>query len=64
MRYLKVDIEGKYIGDDRTIYQPLDEGVEYTDADLEQYAQDVVNQEFAWGHDVVSEDQVPESERA
>ncbi|MEX1655555.1 hypothetical protein ABZ960_20640 [Streptomyces pseudovenezuelae] len=64
MRYLKVDIEGKYVGTDQTIYQPLDEGLEYTAEDLERWAQDIVNQEYSWGHDVVDEADVPEDQRA
>ncbi|MFD7259355.1 hypothetical protein [Streptomyces sp. NPDC059874] len=63
MRYLKVEIEGKYIGTDSTLYSPLDEGADYSEEELVAMAQDMVNQEYAWGHEVVEEGQVPAGER-
>ncbi|ATI18761.1 hypothetical protein SEA_DAUDAU_60 [Streptomyces phage Daudau] len=63
VRYVKVDIEGKFIGSDVTVYAPLEDGVEYTPDEIEDIAQDLVNQEYTWGHDVVDESEVPEDER-
>jgi hypothetical protein len=61
-KYLKVEIEGKYVGQDVTVYQPLDDE-EYSEKELEEWAQDLVNNEFTWGHSVVDEEDVPEDER-
>lgn len=62
-KYLKVEIEGKYVGQDTTVYQPLEDGEEYSEKELKEWAQDLVNQEYSWGHSVVDEDEVPEDER-
>ncbi|WP_327292483.1 hypothetical protein [Streptomyces sp. NBC_01198] len=62
-RYVKVDIEGKFVGTDVTVFTPLDDGKEYSPDELEEIAQDVVNQEYTWGFDVVDESEVPEGER-
>ncbi|QDP44261.1 hypothetical protein KGG70_gp23 [Streptomyces phage Celia] len=63
MRYLKVEIEGRFINTDITTYVPLEEGDEKDDALLEQLAQEAVNQEMPWGFAVVDESEVPEGER-
>ena len=63
MKYLKVDIEGKFVGSDVTLYARLDGDEEYTDADLDEIAQNLVNEEFPWGQSVVDERDVPEGER-
>lgn len=67
--YLEVHIEGPYVSDDHTRYEELDgykdEGgeVTYSDVELEERAQDIVNQVYTWGHKVVPESKVPEGER-
>ncbi|AVO22544.1 hypothetical protein PBI_PAEDORE_61 [Streptomyces phage Paedore] len=63
MKYLKVEIEGKFVGSDVTLYARLDGDEEYTDADLDEIAQNLVNEEFPWGQSVVDERDVPEGER-
>ncbi|AFU62113.1 hypothetical protein D854_gp29 [Streptomyces phage R4] len=63
MKYLKVEIEGKFVGSDVTLYARLDGDEEYTDADLDEIAQNLVNEEFPWGQSVVDERDVPEGDR-
>jgi len=63
VKYLKVEIEGKFVGSDVTLYARLDGDEEYTDADLDEIAQNLVNEEFPWGQSVVDERDVPEGER-
>lgn len=67
--YLKVHIEGPYVSDDHTRYELIDgykdeDGeVLWSNEELEERAQDVVNQVYSWGHSVVPESEVPEDER-
>ncbi|AFO10925.1 hypothetical protein ELB20_59 [Streptomyces phage phiELB20] len=63
MKYLKVDIEGKFVGSDVTLYARLDGDEEYTDADLDEIAQNLVNEEYPWGQSIVDERDVPEGDR-
>lgn len=62
-RYLKVTIETPY--DAHVRYTPLDDKAEYTQEDLLQIGQDVVNEFCSWGiGDVLlDESEVPEGER-
>lgn len=59
-KYLKVVIDGKY--DSETHYIEL-EDQEYTEAELLQFGQDIVNEQYSWGQSVVDESEVPEGER-
>lgn len=67
--YLKVHIEGPYVSDNHDRYEELEDyldedgDVTYSDSELLSHAQDMVNQFYTWGHEVVTEDQVPEGER-
>jgi len=63
-RYLKVHVEGCHVGCDADLYAALDhpEG-EYKAGELEQWAQDLVNERHSWGYEVVDESDVPEGER-
>lgn len=63
MKYLKVEIEGKFTSSDITAYTPLDPLTEYSDVDLRELGQEIVNNELPWGYEVVDEDDVPEGER-
>lgn len=62
-RYLRVDVEGPVVGSGRIVYTALDGATDYTDKDLEEIAQDVVNSVYSWGHSVVDESEVPENDR-
>jgi hypothetical protein len=61
--YLKVYIEGKFVGTDTTVYEKLDDLTLYSPEELEGIAQDIVNNEYSWGHEVVDESEVPEEGR-
>lgn len=61
MKYLRVNISGRY-GDEH-VYERLDPLTEYSEKDLEEIGQDLVNQEYSWGVEVVDEEEVPEDER-
>lgn len=64
MKYLRVDIEGCVIGCcSEPIYTALDGLTEYTDKDLVEIGQDIVNEQHSWGYEVVDENEVPENER-
>lgn len=64
-KYLKVHIEGPCINDDVTKYEELEDYDEspWTEAELLDRAQEMVNETYTWGHDVVNEEDVPEGER-
>lgn len=63
MRYLKVTIETPF--DTLVRYTPLDDGTEYSQADLIQIGQDLVNEVCSWGigERLLDESEVPEGER-
>jgi hypothetical protein len=63
VRYLKVTIETPY--DTLVRYTPLDDGTEYSQADLIQIGQDTVNEVCSWGigERLLDESEVPEGER-
>lgn len=61
MKYLKVTVNSRY--GDETLYTPLDEGAEYTESDLLEIGQDLMNNEFSWGMEEVDESEVPEGDR-
>ena len=63
MRYLKVTIETPH--DTIVRYTPLEDGVEYSEADLLQIGQDIVNEVCSWGigEGAIDESEVPEEER-
>lgn len=61
MKYLRVSISGRY-GDEQ-VYERLDPLTEYSERDLKEIGQDLVNQEYSWGVEVVDEEEVPEDER-
>lgn len=63
-RYLKVTIETSF--DTMVQYVPLEDGTEYSEADLMVIGQDTVNEVCSWGigEGPVDESEVPEGERA
>lgn len=61
MKYLKVHIEGKYVGTDEVSYHRLD-GSE-TLEDLDAIAREQFEQYAEYGHEVVDEDEVDEGDR-
>lgn len=60
-RYLRIDIEGPYVGTDRTSYVELT-GDE-TEAVLDEIAYDAYLEYASYGYSVVDEGDVPEGER-
>lgn len=61
MKYLRVTVEGPY--DTTTVYEALDPLTEYTEKDLLEIGQDVVQNVYTWGHAVVDESEVPDGDR-
>lgn len=63
MKYLRIDIEGCVQGCcDSPLYAGLSDPP-YTEDQLLQIGQDMVNEVHSWGHSVVDEDEVPERDR-
>lgn len=63
-KYLRVTVEGCNIGCcTEPLYQPLDPLTEYSEDDLTEIGQDVVNEVHSWGYEVVDESEVPEGKR-
>lgn len=62
MKYLRVQVEGPVIGSNRTVFEPLEDR-EYDEKELDEISQDLAAEVFSWGHSVVDESEVPESER-
>lgn len=62
-KYLKVTVETPF--DTIVRYTPLDDGEEYSEADLLAIGQDVVNEVCSWGigERLLDESEVPEEER-
>lgn len=60
-RYIRVHVEGPTIGSDQTLYGKLDDDV--TEDEALQIGQDLINEAYPWGHDVIDESEVPEGER-
>lgn len=68
-RYLKVHIEGPGVHDEVTKYEELEDYLDedgeptWTEDEVLARAQDIVNEVYSWGHEVLTEDQVPEGDR-
>jgi len=64
VKYLRVDVEGCHINCDETLYTPLDPLTQYTEKDLLEIGQEMVNEHVGgWGCKVIDEDEVPEGDR-
>lgn len=62
-KYLKIVIESQFVGQDITQYIELSDDEVDNESLLVELGQQAVNEAYPWGHDVVDEADVPESER-
>lgn len=63
MTWLKVAIEGCHPGCDADLYTELDPLTRYTEKELLDIGQDMVNERHSWGIELIEDDAVPDGER-